>query len=97
MAMLGEKLLVIADEGLAQRVAFLQPGCYVKHTPREQVLDVAQKEPFDLVIGSQENLSIIRALIDRYAYLGAVLLGETRECHHRPGAYSSLPSLPTRN
>jgi len=79
MAMLGEKLLVIADEGLAQRVASLEPGCQVKLTPQGRVLEVAQKEPFDLVIGSQENLSIIRALIKRYSYLGALLLGEGRE------------------
>ena len=79
MAILGEKLLVIADEGLARRLSSLEPGCQVKHTPREQVLEIAEKEPFDLVIGSQENLTVIKALIDRYAYLGALLLGETRE------------------
>jgi signal transduction histidine kinase len=79
MAMLGEKLLVIGDEGLAQRVASLEPGYQVKTIPREQVLEVAQKEPFDLVIGGQENLTLVKALISRYAYLGALLLGEARE------------------
>ena len=79
MAMLGEKLLVIGDEGLARRVASLEPGYQVKLTLQERVLEVAQKEPFDLVIGSQENLSIIKALVKRYSYLGALLLGESRE------------------
>ena len=79
MAMLREKLLVIGDEGLAQRVASLEPGYQVKLTPQERVLEVAQEEPFDLVIASQDNLPTIKTLIKRYSALGALLLGEGRE------------------
>jgi hypothetical protein len=79
MAMLGEKLLVIGDEGLARRVASLEPAWEVKLTSREQVLEAAQQEPFDLVVSREQDLNLVKSLVKRYAYLGALLLGDCPE------------------